>query len=71
MSDICDDADFEIEEAINHGIAEARARLRPPRAMSGYCWYCNAPIPDGHAYCDDDCKKDHEYEELIRRKTGG
>ena len=71
MTDICDAADFEIEEAVNHGIAEARARLRPPRAPDGHCWYCNAEIAEHLAYCDDDCKQDHEYEELIRRKTCG
>ena len=71
MSDICDDADQTIEDAITNGIREARARLRTPRAPDGHCWYCNAEVTEGLAYCDKDCKQDYEYEQMIRRKTGG
>lgn len=49
-------------------IAASRKPTSP--APNGHCMSCGDPVPEGHRYCDAECREDFEREERMR-KIGG
>lgn len=66
--DDADRADDRITNAVADGINECR------RASSliatGFCHYCNEPLPTGRLYCNAECRDDHEYELAAKKRNG-
>ena len=60
VSDIVDDAQAveELELAIN--LSKAR-RPRVTLIACGSCYNCESIVPDGHLFCDSDCRDDFEW----------
>lgn len=52
MSDVCDDADRQIEQTLE----QARAKRYPELIPCGRCHDCNSPVPQGYLFCDVDCR---------------
>lgn len=48
----------------------AASRKPTPPAPNGHCMSCDAPVPVGHRYCDEDCRADFEYAERMRQIGG-
>jgi hypothetical protein len=57
MPDIIDDANNQAEMALQ---LQLLARRRAGPASTGFCLSCAWPLPDGHRWCDADCRDDHE-----------
>ena len=56
-----DDADITGERAEFYHLSDLERSRKPeaPKA-SGYCLYCEDPVPPGSRWCDTDCRNDWE-----------
>lgn len=67
MPDFADEStkasEHELRVALVNHAARKREGIRP---FTGFCHYCNAPVPSPQRFCDDDCKEDKLYEEQRR-----
>lgn len=59
--DEIDRAEMETSAYLTARINAARANTAPREG--GRCMNCADRLDDGRAYCNDDCKKDHEARE--------
>jgi hypothetical protein len=58
MADEADLAQEQIEASLAHAI---RLSTRKPKLQStGFCHNCEAPIPRGWLWCDNDCRDDYD-----------
>ncbi len=46
------------------------AKRKPVQPHTGRCFNCEEPLPNQAAYCDDDCRHDHEARERQRVISG-
>lgn len=60
MADVADLAAAESELYLTVAINNARQAERQRTHTAGYCRWCGAPTPNNGAYCDTDCRDDHE-----------
>lgn len=72
--DILDEADaaeYRIESVIEDGINHARYMMEKTKLVPcGSCYYCGSGVNNGSLYCDEDCRKDHIYEQNQKRIAG-
>lgn len=70
MTDISDQATIreEQERDINIGLARKQSRQLP---YIGVCYYCDARLPEGHRFCDADCRDGYEHEQEAMRRNRG
>lgn len=48
-------------------LLEAQCAVRKPvQKATGFCFNCDAPVPNNACYCDKDCREDHEKEQRLR-----
>ena len=68
MSDIADDADKRIEDAITNAVEAARRLANTPVEYSLECKWCGDPTEGGARYCCKDCASDaFRYESTLKR----
>lgn len=67
--DELDRAQKEIMAATAQLISSAVGRTAPEVASTGYCLYCEEPLPDGRRWCDASCRD--EWEKERKRRTNG
>jgi len=66
MTDAADRAEEEIEMEL----AEALRKRKPPWPVAiGACHYCGEPLENGQRWCDADCERGWEHEQLRRRQN--
>lgn len=69
MADFADDgakaSEHELSVALANHASKQRTGIRP---YTGFCHYCNTPLPNPQRFCDDDCKEDLQYEEECRAR---
>lgn len=65
MSDIADNANDLTQLEISRILEN-----REPEKAAYYklCRYCKEPTPDGHAFCDEDCRDDFEKEMKLSKR---
>lgn len=69
MADIGDESVALEELALKTAITNHANRPREgSRPYTGFCVYCNEPLPKPKRFCDDDCKEDQQYEEERRAR---
>lgn len=57
MADIADDANDLAQLEINSILSN---RIPTQAAYYKLCRFCKEPTPDGHAFCDEDCRDDFD-----------
>lgn len=60
MADEIDIANDRAQQDLDRALAAAR-RHEPPLAPTGFCYNCTKSLPDGHRFCDKDCREDYEH----------
>jgi len=61
MSDQLDQANQSAEHDLRISLCRSH-RAEPHIIANGYCHNCAHPIPDGHRWCDADCRNEWEAE---------
>lgn len=65
-----------IDAGSEREMADTEAAVRAARAKAerleaeatGYCLACNSSVPEGHRWCDVDCRSDYErYRKALKR----
>lgn len=70
MADAADIAGYH-EETFHAALVAAVRRAAHMRiGRTGVCRYCSEPVSLERAFCDVDCRDDHEREERIRALSG-
>lgn len=69
MSDIIDQANDLAEQLTSAYIAHQRQK-NPSLAYTGQCHNCDAPTPDGHNFCDADCRDDWQKRQDAEQRRG-
>lgn len=63
---MADEADLTAErEQYNYELSLKKSRKPEGPKPTGFCLFCEEPLPDGARWCDVDCARD--YERLQRR----
>lgn len=63
-----DEADLGNDQAEKSLAASLKAQLgRAGMVYKGRCYYCETPTPQGHNFCDVDCRDDFERLEWARK----
>lgn len=70
MADDADRAQPNIDNAVEDGLAEARRGLGRDIQPTGQCYYCDAPVPENHLFCDLDCSRAYDHEQELKRMAG-
>lgn len=60
MADVADLAVAESDIYLAVEINNARRLAEHSPHTAGHCRWCGDPTPQGHSYCDADCRDDHE-----------
>jgi predicted nucleic acid-binding Zn ribbon protein len=68
MSDIADQVDQRIAEALNNAIAIARHA--PALPHTGECYFCQEPVDSIRRFCNKECAEDFELEQAQLRRMG-
>lgn len=66
MTDLYDQATAREEEDRERAIARARS-LAAALPFVGCCYNCDALVPDGHRFCDTDCRDDWQRRHEVTR----
>jgi len=56
MSDVIDQANERAEQFLQYAL-NSRAKM-PTLPAVGRCYNCEANLPEGHTFCDCDCRDD-------------
>lgn len=71
MADDCDRAEERQEEVLADALAEVRRK--PSLVACGRCYYCGEEVHTGKLFCDateNECAKDYEYEQRLKKMAG-
>lgn len=70
MADEADMSDKRIEDAILHGIDNARIEANKPKIYHTECNWCGDFTEAGARYCCGDCANDHARFNAARERNG-
>lgn len=60
MSDIIDEAQTRSEQFLKVRLEAARKQTSIKLNPTGFCLFCEEPLPDAQRFCDKDCAEDAE-----------
>lgn len=69
MSNEADIADREQEASLAEALYRA-SKAAPKLKYVGRCYYCDEFVPPPKDFCCEDCRKDWDEEQAIRKKQG-
>ena len=68
MADEIDKANERAQELLEESLAKRREQGPP---ACGFCYFCQAPVPNGHRWCDTECRRDWEREQQVKKDKAG
>ncbi len=51
---------------LRNSIEASRKRKEHTPTYTGFCHYCDEPLPNNQIFCDSDCRNDYEWHKKLK-----